>query len=95
MYFNAIRENKILAKNSEFTVFLKLFGTLIMPILTYSSAICFSDFKTDLLDNSYQFEKVHIRKLQIYTWCKQKNKQFLYVQFRQISYINCHTQTSM
>ena len=62
MYFNSIRENKIRenkirAKISELTLFLKLFDTLIMHILTYSSVIYISDFKIDLLDNSYQFEK--------------------------------------
>ena len=40
--------------------FLKLFGTLIMSILIYRCEIWISDFKIDLLDNSYQLEKVHI-----------------------------------
>ena len=39
---------------------MKIFDTLIMPILIYSGLISISDFKIDLLDKSYQFEKDNI-----------------------------------
>ena len=40
---------------------LKLFDTLIQPILTYASEIWISDFKLDLLSGKYPFELVHLK----------------------------------
>ena len=40
---------------------MKLFGTLIQPIITYASEIWISDYKLDLLDDKYSFELVHLK----------------------------------
>ena len=50
-------------KDIPVRILLKLFDTLIMPILAYSSEIWISDFKIDILDNNYQFEKKSPQKL--------------------------------
>ena len=40
---------------------LKLFDTLIQPILTYASEIWISDYKIDLMNDKYPFELVHLK----------------------------------
>ena len=40
---------------------IKLFDTLIQPILTYASEIWISDYKLGFLDNKYPFELVHLK----------------------------------
>ena len=40
---------------------LKLFDTLIQPILTYKSEIWISDYKIDLMNDKYSFELVHLK----------------------------------
>ena len=40
---------------------MKLFDTMIQPILTYASEIWISDYKLDLLDDKYPVELVHLK----------------------------------
>ena len=40
---------------------LKLFGSIIQPILTYASEIWISDYKIDLMNDKYPFELVHLK----------------------------------
>ena len=42
-------------------ILLKLFDTLIQPILTYASEIWISDYKIDLMNDKYPFELVHLK----------------------------------
>ena len=44
---------------------LKLFDTLIQPILTYASEIWISDFKLDFLNDKYPFELVHLKSCKL------------------------------